>query len=107
MELFVQNCLIAAKQVVILYLIVAAGYVCDKTGIFTEKTARASNDLLFYLITPCVIINSFITTEFTAATAKGLLLAGAGAALGLDRQKMTEGRDLYAGHEPRKTKDTI
>lgn len=81
MELFVQNCLIAAKQVVILYLIVAAGYVCDKTGIFTEKTARASNDLLFYLITPCVIINSFITTEFTAETAKGLALAGGVAAL--------------------------
>ena len=81
MELFLQNCAIAAKQVVILYIIVAAGYVCDKTGVFTEKTARASNNLLFYLITPCVIDNSFITTEFTAATAKGLAMAGAGAAL--------------------------
>lgn len=81
MELFLQNCAIAAKQVVILYLIVAAGYVCDKTGIFTEKTARSSNNLLFYLITPCVIVNSFLTTEFTADTARGLALAGAGAAL--------------------------
>ena len=81
MELFFQNCLIAAKQVVILYIIVAAGYVCDKTGVFTEKTARASNNLLFYLITPCVIVNSFITTEFTADTAKGLALAGVCAAL--------------------------
>lgn len=81
MELFFQNCLIAGKQVLILYIIVAAGYVCDRTGIFTEKTARASNDLLFYLITPCVIINSFLTTEFTADTAKGLVLAGGCAAL--------------------------
>ena len=81
MELFWQNCLIAAKQVVILYLIVAAGYVCDKTGVFTEKTARASNNLLFYLITPCVIVNSFLTTEFTADTARGLAMAGGGAAL--------------------------
>lgn len=75
MELFFQNCLIAAKQVVILYVIVAAGYICDKTGVFTEKTARACNNLLFCLITPCVIINSFITTEFTADTARGLALA--------------------------------
>ena len=81
MDLFFQNCIIAAKQVIILYIIVAAGYVCDKTGVFTEKTARASNNLLFYLITPCVIINSFMTTEFTAETAKGLALAGACAAL--------------------------
>ncbi len=80
MELFLSNCLIAAKQVLILYVIVAAGYVCDKTGVFTEKTARAANNLLFCLITPCVIINSFITTEFTAETAKGLALAaGCGA----------------------------
>lgn len=81
MELFYQNCLIAGKQVIILYVIVAVGYACDKFGVFTEKTARASNDLLFYIITPCVIINSFITTEFTAETAKGLALAALGGAL--------------------------
>ncbi len=81
MELFLQNCLIAVKQVVILYIIVAAGFVCDKAGVFTEKTARACNNLLFYLITPCVIINSFMTTEFTAETAGGLALAAGCAAL--------------------------
>ena len=75
MELFFQNCLIAAKQVVILYIIVAAGYVCDKTGVFTEKTARASNNLLFCLITPCVIVNSFLSTEFTPVSAKALAMA--------------------------------
>ena len=76
MELFLQNCLIAGKQVLILYIIVAVGFVADKLGVFTQKTAKASNDLLFYIITPCVIINSFITTEFTPETAKGLALAG-------------------------------
>ena len=81
MELFWQNCLIAVKQVIILYIIVAGGYICDKTGVFTEKTARACNNLLFYVITPCVIVNSFMTTEFTADTAKGLLLAACCGAL--------------------------
>ena len=77
MEMFWQNCLIAAKQVLILYVIVAAGWICDKTGVFTERTARAANDLLFCLITPCVIVNSFITTDFSADSAKGLALAAA------------------------------
>lgn len=80
MELFLSNCLIAAKQVVILYIIVAVGFAADKLGVFTQKTARASNDLLFYIITPCVIINSFLSTEFTPETAKGLLLAALGGA---------------------------
>ncbi|MBQ6898233.1 MAG: AEC family transporter, partial [Clostridia bacterium] len=77
-SLFFQNCLIAAEQVVILYLIVAVGFIADKKKVFTEKTARAANDLLFYIITPCVIINSFLTTEFSAETSKGFLLAALG-----------------------------
>lgn len=80
-SLFFQNCLIAAEQVIILYLIVAVGFICDKKGIFTEKTSRAANDLLFYIITPCVIIKSFLTTEFTPETTKGLLLAALGGAV--------------------------
>ncbi|MBQ9946476.1 MAG: AEC family transporter [Clostridia bacterium] len=80
-SLFLQNCLIAAQQVVILYLIVAVGFIADKKGVFTEKTARAANDLLFYIITPCVIINSFLTTEFSPETSKGFLLAALGGAV--------------------------
>lgn len=72
--------MIAAKQVIILYVIVAVGFAADKLNVFTQKTAKASNDLLFYIITPCVIIDSFLTTEFTAETAKGLLLAALGGA---------------------------
>ncbi len=81
MSLFFQNCLIAAEQVIILYLIVAVGFIADKKGVFTEKTARAANDLLFYIITPCVIINSFLTTEFSPETSKGFLLAAFGGAV--------------------------
>lgn len=101
MELFLQNCLIAAKQVIILYIIVAVGYAADKLKVFTETTARASNDLLFYIITPCVIIDSFLTTEFTSETAKGLAMAGlcaalthiAGILLSLPLFRKTENRD--------------
>lgn len=73
--------MIAANQVVILYIIVAVGFAADRFKVFTQKTARASNDLLFYIITPCVIINSFLSTEFNSETASGLLLAALGGVL--------------------------
>lgn len=75
MSLFLQNMGTAAIQVFILYIIVAAGFTADKLRIFTEKTARASNDLLFYIVTPCVIINSFLTTSFSKDTASGFAVA--------------------------------
>ena len=75
MGLFLQNMGTAAIQVFILYVIVAAGFTADKLRVFTEKTARASNDLLFYIVTPCVIINSFLTTTFSKATASGFAVA--------------------------------
>lgn len=75
MGLFLQNMGTAAIQVFILYIIVAAGFTADKLRVFTEKTARASNDLLFYIVTPCVIINSFLTTTFSKATASGFAVA--------------------------------
>ena len=75
MELFFSNVWIAARQVLILYVMVAVGFVCDRTKLFTEKTARLTNNLLFYVITTAVIVKSFATTPFTPETAKQLLLA--------------------------------
>lgn len=73
--MFLSNMMIAAKQVVILYLLVAVGAVCDKVHLFTEKTAKACTDLLFYVITFCVIVQSFLTMDNTASNTKNLLIA--------------------------------
>lgn len=73
--MFLENAKIAAQQVGILYIMVIAGVVCDKVGIFTEKTGKACTDLLFYLITPAVIVNSFLTQEFTKESGLKLLTA--------------------------------
>ncbi|MBQ8895039.1 MAG: AEC family transporter [Clostridia bacterium] len=54
----------AFGQVSILAVLVAVGYICDKTGLYTQKVSKACNDLLFYIITPAVIINSFLNVEF-------------------------------------------
>lgn len=73
--MFLQNLAIAAKQVSILYIIVAVGFICDKVGLYKEKTARLSNDLLFYIITPAVIITAFLSMDNSAENYKKLLLA--------------------------------
>ncbi|MGN0635189.1 MAG: AEC family transporter [Acutalibacteraceae bacterium] len=73
--MFLSNMMIAAKQVVILYILVAVGAVCDKVHLFTEKTAKACTDLLFYVITFCVIVQSFLTMDNTASNTKNLLIA--------------------------------
>lgn len=62
---FFEYMLAAFWQVAILAVMVGVGYACDKFGLFTEKTAKACNDLLFYIITPSVIIHSFMNVEFT------------------------------------------
>lgn len=73
--MFLENVKIAAQQVGILYIMVLVGAVCDKIGFFTEKTAKACTDLLFYVITPCVIVKSFLNQEFTKETGISLLIA--------------------------------
>ena len=75
MELFLQNMQTAAQQVFILYIMVAVGFIADRLNVFTEKTARASNDLLFYIVNPCVIVNSFLNTPFTAESGKSFAIA--------------------------------
>lgn len=79
--MFLQNMLVAAQQVIILYIMVAVGFICDKTGIYTEKAARLTNDLLFYIVTPAVIIRSFLGMAYSPETAKSLLAAFGGGML--------------------------
>ncbi len=67
--------LTAFGQVCILAVLIAIGFAADKTKLYTEKTARATNDLLFYIITPCVIIHSFLNVEFTVENGVGFLTA--------------------------------
>lgn len=67
--------LTAATQVAVLYVMVAAGYISDKTGVFSEKTARSCVDLLHLVIGPCVMINSFIAIERTDENIKKFFIS--------------------------------
>ena len=73
--MFFQNMATAAQQVFILYLIVAVGFIADRLGVFSAQTARATTDLLFKVVSPAVIIRSFLTTEFTTENARSFATA--------------------------------
>ncbi len=73
--MFLSNMTMAAQQVLILYLIVAVGFAADRLHVFGESTAKRSNDLLFYIVTPAVMIQSFMKMEFKLETAGAFLIA--------------------------------
>lgn len=73
--MFLSNMATAAQQVIILYLIVAVGFVADRFRVFGQDTAKRSNDLLFYIITPAVMIQSFMNMEFDVKTAGAWAIA--------------------------------
>lgn len=73
--MFLENMANAAQQVLILYILVAVGFIADRLKIFTESTAKLSNNLLFYFVTPAVILNSFLSMEFSVQKAASLGIA--------------------------------
>ncbi|MBR2099912.1 MAG: AEC family transporter [Eubacterium sp.] len=62
---FLTNLQTVAIQVVILYLIAAVGFAADKTKIFVQSDGKRLVDLLFNLILPITVINSFLSMERT------------------------------------------
>lgn len=72
---FLANLQIIAVQVIILYLIASIGFVADKTKIFVKKDATKLVDLLFNLILPIAVINSFLSMERTKERIIGLFIS--------------------------------
>ena len=69
----IENILLVGTQVVILFILIAIGVVCNKTKILTSKSLKDITNLVLYIITPCVIINSY-NREFDLSMLKGLLI---------------------------------
>ena len=62
-------------QVIILFLLMAVGFAISKAKIINEKSISSFVDILVYIVTPCLIINSFLSVKFTNETIKNLLIA--------------------------------
>ena len=51
--------LTVSEQVVILFILIAVGFICGKIGFMTQTTAKNITDIVLYFVTPCVIINAY------------------------------------------------
>lgn len=67
------NILIVGTQVVILFVLIAVGFICNKTKLFNDKVVKGITDFVLYIVAPCVIINSY-EREFDPAMLNGLLI---------------------------------
>ena len=72
---FLGNLQTVAVQVVILYLIAFVGFFADKSKIFVRADATKLVDLIFNLILPFAIINSFLSMERTKEHIRGLIVS--------------------------------
>lgn len=69
-----QLAIITMQQVIILFIMIFAGFACAKAGIVQRQAKQAFSDLLVGLVVPCMIISSYLT-PFDPQTLHNLFLA--------------------------------
>ncbi len=68
-----ENFIIIAQQVLVLFILIAVGFICGKKKIITDFSARHMTDIVLYVVTPCVMISAF-QREFSFELLSGLNL---------------------------------
>lgn len=51
--------LMVSQQVIILFILIGIGFACGKTRFLNDNASAKLTDIVLYIVTPCVIINSF------------------------------------------------
>lgn len=61
MEVFVllENFIMIAQQVLVLFILIGVGFACGKEGILTDESSKKITDIVLYVVTPCVMISAF------------------------------------------------
>ncbi len=77
--------LAVVAEVAVIIILIAVGYVVVRTELFSQKTLSEITSFLLYVVTPCLIVSSFMSAESGALDGLTLLLAAAlpAAAIGL------------------------
>jgi predicted permease len=57
------------------------GFFADKTGLYTEKASKLNTNLLFYIVTPMVIVNSFLSIDNSPENLRNFGIAALGGVL--------------------------
>ncbi len=69
----IDNILIVGNQVLILFILIAVGFICNKTKIIKDNAIKSFTDFALYIVSPCVIINSY-QREFDTDMLNSLIL---------------------------------
>lgn len=72
--------ILLAEQIVALFLMMTIGYALVKSGLFQSEDSKVLSNIVVYVCSPCVIVDSFQIT-LTKDKIMGLLLAAAGAVI--------------------------
>ena len=67
--------LAVAGKVAVILVLIAAGYVVSRIGMLTQKGLGEITSFLVHVVTPCLIVNSFLTAEKGWLDPVGVLLA--------------------------------
>lgn len=78
--MFFSNFITIGQQVLVLFILIAVGFVCGKLGVMTEHASKKMTDIVLYVVTPCVMISAF-QREFSVETLGKLLIAALVAAV--------------------------
>lgn len=54
-----ENFIMIAQQVLVLFILIAVGFACGKKGILTDVSSKKITDIVLYVVTPCVMISAF------------------------------------------------
>lgn len=55
----VQNFLTVGQQVLIIFILIAIGFICGKTKLIKENGAQCITSVVLYVVTPCLLIEAF------------------------------------------------
>jgi hypothetical protein len=76
----IENMLTVGNQVIILFVLIAVGFICRKVKLLDDRAIKGFTDFVLYIVSPCVIINSY-SRDFDTTMLKGLIITVCAAAL--------------------------
>lgn len=59
------NAWMVAQQVIVLFILMGVGFFCSKIGLINESGSKQLTNILFNIVTICVIVESFLSIDFS------------------------------------------
>lgn len=71
---------IVGTNVLIIFILIIVGFVCGKIKLISNDGIKTLNNIMLYIVTPCVIINA-LSRDFDTTLLKNFLMAALGAVI--------------------------